>query len=90
MEWRNVHLRFADLKKGDLCTCILEEDFNWNKTGVVLAVYSQGHFFDAQCKEENMLDKEWHKLCYDDDSTGVNRFLFTGINVKDTQSDVLD
>ena len=90
MEWKNVHLRFEDkLQNGDVCNCLLEDGCNWNQIGIVLAIYYDGQFYDAMVKEDNCLPHEQWLLCYDDGSTCVEEYLFTGKNVENINSPVL-
>ena len=80
MKFKNVHLRI-ELKNGDVCVCHLVE-CNWNKTGICLAVYYDGQFYDAQVEEDNMMPRESWKLVYDDGDTIVCDYCFTGENVE--------
>lgn len=95
MEYKDVNIRFSELKKGDLVVARLLDSANWNQTGIVLAVYQGGHLYDAWCKEENMMPKENWCLTEHEVEEGtiqnlVRDYAFTGENVGDNISPVLD
>jgi len=79
MEWKNVHLRYSDLKNGELCLCKLG-DYYYNKTGYVVGIYWGGQFYDSACKEDDILDSDWFLLA-DGDESIVEEYCSIGENV---------
>lgn len=76
MEWRNVHLRFEELKNDDIVVCKLEEHSNWNRTGIVLAVYQNGLLYDTWSREDDILPCEQWEI-----TDIVCEYSFTGKNL---------
>lgn len=94
MNWKDVNLRF-ELKNGDVCVCRLTREYFYYQVNIVLTVYKDGHFYDIQCKEENIMPKEDHCLTHREVNGGeiknlIKDYCFTGENVKDITSPVSD
>ena len=92
MDWIDAYLRFEKkLRNGDVCVCKLDDGSNWNTTGIKLGIYWDGQFYEVQVKEHgNILPHDTWGLWYEDGSSFVNEYAFTGENVEDLISPVLD
>ena len=91
MEWTNIHIRHAeyqhgDLKDGDVCVVRLNDDENYNYTGIVLAIFFEGEFYDCWIKEDPSIPAEMYYLTNYYGDCIARDYFNTGENVENISS----
>ena len=76
IEWKDINLRFEELKDGDIVVARIKENMFHNETGIVIAVSKKGSLYDHMVLEEGFSGL-WNLTEY------LRDYCFTGTNTND-------
>lgn len=75
MQFKDINLRYGELKNGDIIVAKIKDDIFFNESGVVLTVYKDGYLYDHSVLEEGF-SGVWNLTDF------VSGYCLTGVNVE--------